>query len=253
MRDNWVRKKLQDGEPVIGALMGLGSPNVAELLCHAGYDWLAIETEHNALDYAEIEHMLMAMSGTETIPIVRLPSDDPMGIQRALDIGAMGVLIPMVKTAEQVEAIIGATRYPPQGSRGFGPMRVSHYAMDYEDYLNRANDNILVACRLETKEAIDNLEAITEVPGLDALYMGLWDLSLSYGLNPLKMPFPELELAIERALEIGKKNNVAIGIGSGTPEELRGRLNQGFRFPVYGTDYLMLSSAARQGISEFRK
>ncbi len=253
MRDNWVRHKLNAGEATIGALMGLGSPNVAELLAHSGYDWLAVETEHNALDYAEVEHMLMAMNGTETIPIVRLPSDDPLGIQRALDIGAMGVLVPMIRTAEQARAIVSATRYPPHGTRGFGPMRASHYAMDYEDYLTRSNDHILVALMLETAEAMDNLEEITEVPGVDALYMGLWDLSLSYGLNPLRMPFPELEAAIERALDIGRRNNVAIGIGTGTPADLRQRLEQGFRFLVYGTDYLMLSGAAGQGIAEFRK
>ncbi len=253
MRNNWVREKLNAGEPTVGALMGLGSPNVAELLAHAGYDWLAVETEHNALDYAEIEHMLMAMNGTETIPIVRLPSDDAIGIQRALDIGAMGVLVPMIKTAEQARAIVSATRYPAEGTRGFGPMRASHYAMDYEDYLTRSNDNILVALMLETKEAIEDLDAITSVPGVDALYMGLWDLSLSYGLNPLRMPFPELDAAIDRALDVGRKNNVAIGIGTGTPTELRRRLDQGFRFMVYGTDYLLLSGAAQQGIAAFRE
>ena len=252
MRNNWVREKLRTGEPTIGALMGLGSPNVAELLAHAGYDWLVVETEHNALDYAEVEHMLMAMNGTEVIPIVRLPSDDPLGIQRALDIGAMGVLVPMIKTAEQAQAIVAATRYPPEGIRGFGPMRASHYAMDYDDYLTRSNDNMLVALMLETREAVDDLEAITAVPGVDALYLGLWDLSLSYGLNPLKMPFPELDAAMERALDFGRRNNVAIGIGTGTPEELRRRLDQGFRFMVYGTDYSLLTGAAQRGIAEFR-
>ncbi len=252
MRNNWVREKLQAGESTVGILMGLGSPSVAELLAHAGYDWLAVETEHNALDAAQVEHMLMALNATEAIPIVRLPSDDPVGIQRALDIGAMGVLVPMIKTAAQAQAIVAATRYPPEGIRGFGPLRASHYAMDYEDYLARSNDNVLVVLMLETREAIDDLEAITEVPGVDAMLMGLWDLSLSYGLNPIEMPFPELDAAIERALEVGRKNNVAMGIGAGSPQELRQRLDQGFRFMVYGTDYLLLSGAARQGIAEFR-
>ena len=90
MRTNWVREKIRSGQPTIGCFMGLGSPNLAELLAHAGYDWLVIETEHNALDSAQIEHMLMAMNGTETIPIVRIPSANPVFIQRALDIGGMG-------------------------------------------------------------------------------------------------------------------------------------------------------------------
>jgi 2-keto-3-deoxy-L-rhamnonate aldolase RhmA len=252
MRNNWVREKLQAGEATLGALMGLGSPNVAELLAHAGYDWLVIETEHNGLDFAEIQHMLMAINGTDTIPIVRVASHDPIGIQRALDVGGMGILAPMVKTADEARAIVSATRYPPEGTRGFGPLRASHYTFDYPDYLTRANDNMLVALILETKEAVENLEEIADVPGVDALMLGLWDLCLSYNLNPLHMPFPEIEAAIERALDVGRNCDVAVGIGAGAPEELRARLDQGFQFMAYGTDYMLLAGAAKQGIEAFR-
>ena len=184
--------------------MGLGSPNLAELLAHAGYDWLVIETEHNALDTAQIEHMLMAINGTEAIPIVRIPSANPVFIQRALDIGGMGILVPMVKTADEAQAIVDATRYPPQGKRGWGPLRASQYTVDNEDYFNRANDNILVFLLIETKEAVENLEEIGAVPGVDVLYIGMWDLCLSMGLNPLHMPHPETDAVIERALEVGR-------------------------------------------------
>ncbi len=252
MRKNWVREKLRSGEPTLGALLGLGSPNVAEMMAHAGYDWLAIETEHNPVDMAQVEHMLMALNGTDTIPIVRVPSAEPTFIQRVLDVGSMGILVPMVKTAAEAEAIVSATRYPPEGRRGFGPLRASQYTMDYPDYFAAANENILVALILETKEALQNLEEIAAVPGIDALFCGLFDLCLSLGLNPMDQPFAEVDEAVAEALAICRKLGVAIGIGSGTPEELRRRREQGFTFQVYGTDYQLLGDAARAGVDRFR-
>src|SRR5579862_6219978 len=135
MKKNLVREKLRAGEPAIGCFLGLGSPNVAELLAQAGFDWLVIETEHNALGWAEVEHMLMAMTGTDTVPIVRVPSSHGEHIQRALDIGAMGVLVPMVRSVEEARAIVRATRYPPDGVRSFGPLRASRYTFDNAAYL----------------------------------------------------------------------------------------------------------------------
>ena len=122
---------------MLGCFMGLGSPTLAEMLAHAGFDYLVVETEHNALDTAEIQQMLMAMNGTDTIPFVRLPSASPVFIQRALDIGAMGIVVPLVKTAAEAEAIVHATRYPPVGSRAFGGLRASHYTFDNQDYFYR--------------------------------------------------------------------------------------------------------------------
>jgi 2-dehydro-3-deoxyglucarate aldolase len=117
VKTNWVREKLSAGQLTIGCFMGLGSPNVAELPANAGFDLLIIETEHNGLDSAEVQHMLMAVGGTETVPLVRIPSSHPVFIQRALDMGAIGIVVPLVKTAAEAQAIVRATRLPPQGSR----------------------------------------------------------------------------------------------------------------------------------------
>ena len=157
MKNNWVREKLLAGEPVLGLQMGLGSPAVAEMMGYAGYDWLVIETEHNALDFSQIEHMMMAMSSTEVVPLVRPSSGDPLVIQKVLDAGAMGLFVPMIRTAADAEAVVKATRYPPEGIRGFGPLRASQYTMDYPDYFARSNDTVLVSFILETKEALANL------------------------------------------------------------------------------------------------
>ena len=252
MRDNWVRKRLNAGQPTIGSFLGLGSPTVAELLAHAGFDWLLIETEHNAVDTAQVQHMLMALNATKTIPIVRVPSADPVFIQRALDIGGMGIFVPMTRTADEARAIVRATRYPPEGARGFGPLRASHYTMDYEDYFYRANDNILVVLIAETKEFLENAEEIMAVPGIDVCYVGGFDMCISLGLDPMKQPHREIEDAISNLHEIGRRTGVAVGFGSGTPEQVRARQAQGLTFINYSTDYAMLGTVAREGLDAFQ-
>jgi 2-keto-3-deoxy-L-rhamnonate aldolase RhmA len=253
MRANLTRKKLKAGQSTLGCFLGLGSPNVAELLSHAGFDWLVIETEHSALDTSQVEHMLMAIKGTEAVPLVRLPCGDPVFIQRAVDIGAMGIVIPMVRSANEAKAIVRATRYPPEGTRGFGPLRAANYMFDSSDYFYRANENLLVVLIVETREATENLEAIAAVSGVDALYLGPFDLCLSLGLDPMKQPHVEVERIIERMLEIGKESNVAIGIHAMNPDQLLRRQSQGFRMISYSTDYMMLADAAKAGLAAFKR
>ena len=252
MRKNVVRQRLLSGKPALGAFLSLGSPHVAELMAHAGFDWLLIEAEHTALDAAQIEHMLMAIGGTGTVPIVRTLSSDPLLIQKTLDAGAMGVFVPMVRSADEARAIVQATRYPPEGTRGFGPLRASQYTLDYEDYLASANENILVALIIETKEAVENIEAILDVPGVDVVYFGLFDLCIAIGLNPLEMPFPEIDEIVGRTLKLCKEKGVAIGAGAATPDDLRKLLDQGYTFLNYGSDVQILKDKALEGIRTYR-
>ena len=253
MKDNHVRQKLRAGEAVLGLQVGLGSPNVMELLAHVGFDFLVIETEHTAIDSAQVEHMLMAVNGTQSIPLLRPSVGTPHEIQKGIDAGAMGLFMPMVRTAAEAEAIVKATRYPPQGTRGFGPLRASHYTLDYPDYFARADDNMLVTFILETKEALESLEDIMSVPGVDAFYFGLFDLCISMGLNPIEMPHPEIDAAIDYAVALSKKTGVAVGIGVDNPDDLKMRLDQGMRFMTYSTDFHILMKAARTGVDAFRK
>jgi 4-hydroxy-2-oxoheptanedioate aldolase len=253
MRANWVREKMLAGQPTIGCFLGLGSPNVAGLLAHAGFDWLVIETEHNGLDSAEIEHMLMAMSGTATIPLVRVPSANPVFIQRALDMGALGIVVPMVRTAAEARAIVSASRYPPVGARSFGPLRASNYTFDNADYVLRANDNIIVALILETREAVEQLEEIASVPGVDAIFLGPFDLCFSLGLDPMQQPHPEIETIQEQMVAVARKTGIAAGMGANTPEQLRQRRAEGFTWLAYGPDYQLLADVARSGLAAFER
>lgn len=252
MRSNFVREKVRSGEKTFGSFLGMGSATVAELLGHAGCEWLLIEMEHNGLDMAEVEHILMAIGGTDAIPLVRIPSADPVFIQRSLDIGGMGIAVPMVRTVAEAEAIVRATRYPPQGRRSFGPLRASRYTIEYEEYFERANENMLVMLIIETTEAVEDLEAIANVPGIDVLFIGAFDLCLSMGLNPFELPLPEIEEVMDRALEVGRSCGVAVGAGAGDPEELQALAARGFTFLSYGPDYQLLAKSIRPGVETFR-
>ncbi len=251
MKTNHVRQKLLAGKPTIGSFLGLGSPSVAELMAHTGLEWLVIETEHNGLDSAEVEHMVRAIDGTDTVPLVRVPSSDHVAIQRALDIGAMGVVVPMVKSAEEAANIVRFTRLPPDGTRSWGPLRASHYGVDTDDYYERANDNVIVGLIIETPDAVQHLESIGEVPGVDVFILGAWDLSLSLGLDPRKLPHSEVDDVLEKMLEVGSKTGVAIGTNAGTPEEVDELLAQGTTFLSYGSDYHLMVDAVNAGVAAF--
>ena len=249
MRDNRVLQLIKQGEPAIGCFLGLGSPTVAEMMALAGMDWLVIETEHNALDSAEIQHMLMAVNGTDTVPIVRVPNRDQVFIQRALDMGAMGILVPGVRTADEARSIVSYTKFPPNGVRSWGPLRASAYTLDNDDYLERADENILISLILETRDAVENLEEICAVPGIHVLTIGPWDMSLELGLDPRKLPLPEIEDITRRAYEVGRRHGVAIGVSAATPDGLRERLQQGYTFIQYGPDYNLLAGAVTAGLA----
>jgi len=252
LKTNHTLEALRKGDSTLGCFLGLGSPQVTEVMSATGLDWLVIETEHSAVDIPQAEEMLRAMKGTDTVPLIRLPSSDPVWIQRALDIGAQGIVVPLVKSAEEAQAIVRATRYPPVGTRGFGPLRASNYTLDYEDYFRRANDNILIALIVETKEIVEDLERTAAVPGIDVLIMGSRDLSLSLGLDVLKEPHPEVEEVLNKMLEVGRKTGVAAGIHAYGPQELQAFRNRGFRFLSYKTDYMMLLHEAQAGLAAFR-
>jgi 4-hydroxy-2-oxoheptanedioate aldolase len=253
MRSNWVREKLRAGTPSVGSFMGLGSPLVAEMLAHAGFDWLVIETEHNGMDMAQVQQMLMAMSGTETIPIVRVPSTDPVFIQRALDVGALGIVVPRIRSAAEAEAVVAQTRYPPHGERSFGPLRASHYSLDYHDYMERANDNILVALIYETRDAVDNVEAIAAVPGVDALYVGPFDLGLELGTDPRRGIEPPVDAAIEKMLRACKAHGVAAGMGDPSAAQLATWRDRGCTMLGLGPDYAMFLGVAREQLAAMNR
>lgn len=182
MRTNTVKEKWAHGEVTHGGWLSVPSSFSAEVMAHQGFDWVNIDMQHGLIDYQVALTMLQAISTTATIPFVRVPWNEFGIIGKMLDAGAMGVIIPMVNSVEEAKAAVAACRYFPDGARSFGPTRVSYYAGT--DYYAGANREIACIPMIETRQAVERLDDILSVPGIDAVYVGPADLSITLGLPP---------------------------------------------------------------------
>lgn len=182
MRTNTVKEKWARGEVTYGGWLSVPSSFSAEVMAHQGFDWVCIDMQHGVVDYQAAVTMLQAIGSTETIPIVRVPWNEPGIIGKVLDAGAMGVIIPMVNSVDEAKAAVAACRYYPDGARSYGPTRAAYYAG--ADYFANANREIACIPMIETKQAVERLDDILAVPGIDAVYVGPADLSITLGLPP---------------------------------------------------------------------
>lgn len=182
MRTNTVKEKWASGEVTFGAWLSIPSSFSAEIMANQGFDWVCVDMQHGVIDYQVALTMLQAIGATATIPFVRVPWNEPGIIGKALDAGAMGVIIPMVNSVAEAKQAVAACRYFPQGARSFGPTRATYYAGT--DYFTGANREVACIPMIETRQAVEHLDEILAVPGIDAVYVGPADLSITYGLPP---------------------------------------------------------------------
>lgn len=182
MRENATRAKWKRGEVTHGAWLSIPSAFSAETIAHAGFDWVCIDMQHGVIDYQVAVTMLLALSTGDCTPIVRVPWNEPGIIGKMLDAGAMGIIIPMVNSVEEARAAVAACRYAPVGARSYGPTRATLYAG--ADYFAHANEQVACIPMIETKRALDSLDDILDVPGIDAVYVGPADMSITLGLPP---------------------------------------------------------------------
>jgi 2-dehydro-3-deoxyglucarate aldolase len=224
----------------------IGHPVVAEILASAGFEWIALDMEHGIMDWPQAAMQMMAMQGTTCAPMCRLPANDPVNFKLALDAGATGVIVPMIRSAEEAHAAVASARYPPEGVRGVALGRAQGYGALFDEYVRAANAEILVALQIEHIDSINQIEEICSVPGVDAVFIGPYDLSGS--MNRMgQLHHPEVEQAVAHALEVAKSSGVAPGlhIVDPRPGEVAGRVAEGFRFIAVGLDVLLLGNSAR--------
>ena len=251
MRENRLRTLWKSGGAAVNGWLTVPSSFAAETMAHQGWDTLTIDMQHGMIDDAALVPMLQAISTTDTVPIVRVPWLEPGILMRALDAGAYGVICPMVNSPEDAQKLVAYTHYPPRGTRSFGPLRAVLYAG--LDYVQHANDTIVTFAMIETAEALDNLDDILSVEGLDAIYIGPSDLSLALGCTPT---FDDLEPkafeAVEHILARAKAHGVVAGIHNGTPEAALKRIAKGFQFVTISSDARLMADGAQQVISAMR-
>jgi 4-hydroxy-2-oxoheptanedioate aldolase len=248
MRENRLRRIWREGGTVVNGWLHVPSSFSAEVMAHAGWDSLTIDMQHGPVDFESLVPMLQAISTTDTVPVVRVLWNDPGLIMRVLDAGCYAVICPMINTREEAEAFIGACRYPPEGNRSSGPFRATLYGG--QDYTEHANETIVTMAMIETREALDNLEEILGVQGLDAVFVGPSDLgqNLGYGQGTDREE-PEVVEAIDRILAAARAHGLAAGIFTGTPEYASRMVEKGFRFVTISSDARLMASAAAAAIT----
>jgi 4-hydroxy-2-oxoheptanedioate aldolase len=251
MRPNTIRSIWQSGGCVLNGWLHAPSPFVSEVMAHSGWDSLTLDMQHGVIDYGAALGMLQAISTTAVVPLARVPWNEPGIVMKLLDAGCYGIICPMVNTRAECEAFVGACRYPPLGYRSIGPLRATLYAGD--DYAAHANDTILTLAMIETRAAVDNLEAILSTPGLDAIYIGPADLSQNFGyaakLDPTE---PEIVDLIDRIVASAKQHGIVAGMHTGSVEYARRMAERGLQFVTIGSDMRLMAAAAQHTTAAFK-
>ena len=239
MITNIVKEKLKAGKPSVGTFMSFASPLVAEYLAHVGFDWLTIDSEHSPAEIPTTTAMFQAISTTATIPMARVPGNDHIIFKKHLDAGALGLIVPMVNSAEEAEHVVRGMKFPPLGVRSAGGGRAGLYG---PDYFAKANDEIAVIVMIEHIDGVNNAKEILSVPGVDACFIGPNDLSKSMGCN---IGDPEHEEAIQEVLRVAREVGTPPGLHCGNAEQVNKRIEQGFQFLALASDASYLMGAAR--------
>lgn len=244
------RHRLREGRPLIGALLQMPLPEVAEIYAHAGYDWLFVDLEHSPMEARQALDIITAVDSR--VPcVVRVPWNDEAHIKKALDIGATGIIVPLVNTVEDAKRAVDRCKYPPQGVRSVGITRAQRFDLDFDGYMQRANDEVAVIVQIEHVDAARNIDAILDVPGIDGVFVGPFDLSGSMG-KPGKINDPEVQQAIRDIIRACEKRDIARCIYAHSPAHAKTYLDQGYRVIGLCTDYITLARAAAAALKEVR-
>jgi 4-hydroxy-2-oxoheptanedioate aldolase len=251
MRENRLRTLWQNDQAAVNGWLAIANSFSAEVMAHQGWDTLTIDLQHGVVDYQAMVAMLQAISTTATVPIVRVPWLEPSILMKALDAGAYGVICPMVNTREDAQRLVAYTNYAPKGGRSFGPVRALLYGG--ADYAEHANGTIVRFAMIETAQALDNLDAILSVEGIDAIYIGPSDLSLSLGCRPVFDDVdPRAAQAIDHILERAQAHGVQAGIHNGRADVALARIAKGFRFVTVGSDARLMAAGSQQVLAQMR-
>ncbi|WP_313620549.1 4-hydroxy-2-oxoheptanedioate aldolase [Achromobacter sp.] len=248
---NSFKSALAAGQAQVGLWLSMADPYLAEVSATAGFDWLLIDGEHAPNDLRGTLAALQSVAPYRSQPVVRVVAGETPLIKQMLDIGARNLLVPMVDTASQARAVVAATRYPPQGVRGVGSAvgRASRWSAR-EDYLDVADDEVCLLVQAETVEALANLDAICDVPGVDGVFIGPADLAASMGYRG-RPGHPEVQAAIEHAMQVIIAHGKAAGTLTSNPELARRYLMLGCTFVAVGVDVLLYANTARQLAASF--
>jgi 4-hydroxy-2-oxoheptanedioate aldolase len=251
MRPNKIKQMWRDGRCVTLGWLSVSHGFSAEIMARQGFDALCVDLQHGTAEMKDVGPMLQAISQTDTVPVVRVAWNDPAAIMKALDLGAYGIIVPLVNTAEEAARAVAACRYPPVGMRSSGPVRAMHYGG--ADYQAKANDEIVIMAMIETKEGVANLDAICATPGLDAVYIGPADLSFALGLPPRGDNPDPLHLATcDKIRDTAHKHGIKCVMHCASAAFAAGAVKRGFDMVMLTSDLSCMVAGARQQLDELK-
>lgn len=246
-----LKNKLAAGGISPGIWMSLQSATTAEVIETAGFDWVLVDAEHASFNPETLHHMLMAFKGSETVPLIRVPWNDAVMIKQVLDMGWDGILVPQTNTAEEVERAVSACRYPPQGTRGFGPRRASNYFLEHDEYLKYANDSIICAVQVEHVCGAETIEEIVKIPGVDWVFVGRNDMSGSGGYF-LDVERKELWDIVRKIFDTATSAGLPCGGAFYSVNDIEKTLDYGCPLVMLGEDMSFLRDGAHGAMKAFR-
>ncbi len=248
-----LKSKLNQSAVTIGSWITLGHTAIAEIMATAGFDWLVLDMEHSVLELSEVQTIIQVLDARQCPAIVRLTSNHPDQIKRVMDAGATGVMVPMIKSAADAKMAIDAVYYPPHGQRGVGLARAQGFGASFPAYQQWLEHNAVIVVMIEHIDAVNAIDSILSVPGIDAYIIGPYDLSGSMG-RPGELNHPDVQTAIARILEAGQRAQKPGGIHviEPDPEALQQRIESGFNFLGYSLDIRILDSICRNHLQLIR-
>jgi 2-keto-3-deoxy-L-rhamnonate aldolase RhmA len=251
---NSLKTKLKSNALTIGSWITLGHAGIAEIMARAGYDWIVVDMEHSVIAIDTAGDLIRVIDLCGVAPLVRLTSNHPDQIKRLMDAGAHGIVVPMVNSADDAARAVAAVRYAPEGSRGVGLARAQGYGITFTDYFEWQKHSSVVIVQIEHRDALDQLDAILTVSGVDGFIIGPYDLSCSMGI-PGQFEHPDFIAALNKILEAGHRLGIPAGLHIVEPdrERLAQSIQQGYRFIAYSVDIRLLDVGARQGLQHFKE
>jgi len=249
-----LKEKLKNRKLTIGSWITIGHTVVAEIMAKAGYDWLTVDMEHSAITLDIAQDLIRVIALCGVVPLVRVGENDPNLIKRVMDAGAHGVIVPMVNSKDDAEKAVASVQYPPTGFRGVGLARAQKYGTDFEGYKKWNERESIVIVQIEHIKAVENLEAILNVPGVDGFIIGPYDLSGSLGV-PGQFDHPEMRKALNRVKEVSEKMNALSGFHVIPPEKeaLQEKVREGYKFIAHSLDILFLGDGCRNTFQILKK
>jgi len=243
--DNAVKRALLERRVTLGTWIQIGHPAVAEVLADAGFDWIAADMEHTDIDNATFAALARGMHGRGVTALVRVRENDTLAIRQVLDLGAQGVIVPLAHTADDAERAVRAAKYPPRGVRGYCFSRMNGWGKGFDAYAASANDDVAVVVMIESKQGVENIDAILAVDGVDGVFIGPYDLSGSYGV-PGQTGDDLVQAGCRRVAEACRKAGKAAGLHVVLPDPaaVEQAVSDGFTFIALGVDTVFLRGGA---------